>query len=128
MVIETLEVGGIMTVVSTLFDRLLTLESGQTIELTFDNHSDFMSKKTMLFREKKKYEQRMKNVLNFKTIFIGQKVDKKTDTYRIKLSTNGTSLDWLTSAILKTKGDEDKKLDLPVPEVEQDRINKLKNM
>lgn len=117
-----------MTVVSTLFDRLLTLESGQTIELTFDNHSDFMSKKTMLFREKKKYEQRMKNVLNFKTIFIGQKVDKKTDKYLIKLSTNGTSLDWLTSAIIKTRGDEDKKLDLPVPEVEQDRINKLKNM
>lgn len=117
-----------MTVVSALFDRLLTLESGQVIELSFDSYGEFNSKKVMLFREKRQYEKRMKNVINFKSIFIGQKVDKKNGTYLLKLSTNGTSLDWLTNAVIKQKGGETKALDLPVPEVEQDRIKKLQNM
>lgn len=117
-----------MTVVSDLFDRLLTLESGQVIELSFDTEKELVSKKTMLFREKKKYEQRMKNVLNFKSIFIGQEVKKRTGVYKLKLSTNGTSLDWITNAVIKTKGGGEEQLNLPIPEVENDRIKQLQNM
>jgi len=116
------------TMVSKLFDKVLTLESGEVIELTFQTEKDLVSKKTMLFREKRKYEQRMKDTVSFKSFFIGQEVNKKRGVFKLKLSTNGTSLDWLTSAIIRDKEGDESKLEVEINTGETERINKLKNM
>ena len=55
-------------------------------------------------------------------------VDKVKQVFELKLSTNGTSLDWLTDAIIKTRGGDEKKLDLEVKTNEQERIKKLQSM
>jgi hypothetical protein len=114
-----------MSAIRHLFDKVLTLQEGETIILTFENAKDLMSKKVMLFREKKKYEESLKNVANFKSFFIGQEINKKTGIFKLKLSTNGTNLDWVTSAMLKQKGGECKPLELEIPDVEAERIKKL---
>lgn len=113
------------TAVSALFDKVLTLNEGEVITLKFDSLKDMLSKKTMLFREKRKYEARMKNVPSFKSFFIGQTVKDKEGIYILRLSTNGTSLDWLTNAVIKRKEGEIVPLELDIPAVNEDRMKKL---
>lgn len=112
------------TLVTQLFDRVLMLEEGEVITLTFNNMKDLASKKTLLFREKRKYEEKLKNSLNFKEIFISQDASTKT----LKLSTNGTSLDWLSTATI-TVGESKTPLELgkEIHEKVAERINALKN-
>lgn len=114
------------TAVSQLFDRVLTLEEGESIILKFKNAKDLKSKKTMLFREKYRYEQKMKDVASFKAFFIGQRLIESKGIYELKLSTNGTSLDWLTQAMLEQKGGETKPLDLKITTGETERLERLK--
>jgi hypothetical protein len=113
------------TAVSVLFDKVLTLDEGEIITLKFDSLKEMLCKKTMLFREKRKYEARMSNVPSFKSFFIGQTVKEKEGVYIIRLSTNGTSLDWLTNAVIKSKEGEVVPLELDIPAVTEDRLKKL---
>lgn len=85
-----------------LFDKVLELEHGEIITLTFQNEKDLNSKRTMLFREKKLYEKRTRNKA-FKAIFITKEVKTKEGIFKIHLSTSGTLLDFLTTAVVKDK-------------------------
>jgi ABC-type multidrug transport system ATPase subunit len=116
-----------VSAIKLLFDRVLLLDEGETIILNFKTEKDLRSKKVMLFREKTKYEKAL-NGASFKAIFIGQKVDKVKGVFELKLSTNGTDLDWLSDAIVKRRGGETKPLDLEVEGAETVRIKKLQSM
>lgn len=114
------------TPIGLVFDKLLTLENDEVIVLPFSTEAEMKSKKVMFFREKKKYEERMKNAPNFKVFFIGQEVNKAKGTFNLKLSTNGCNLDWFTNAVIQKKGEEAKALDSILETSEEKRIKELK--
>jgi len=105
-----------------LFDKILTLETGETIILEFLSENDMKSKRAQLFKEKAAYERSCKIVA--KGICIRQHINRLNDVYQLKLSCSGTSTDWLLNAVIE-KGGERK--DLGLRDMKEDeRIMKLK--
>lgn len=115
------------TMVSQVFDQVLLLKEGEKLVLQFDTPEDRESKRIMLYREKRKYEAAHKGA-NFKTFFIACRGNAKKGEYLLELSTNGSSLDWLATAVIKKQGEEVRKLDLnkPAENTEKERLEMLK--
>lgn len=86
-----------MGCISRVFDKVLELEPGQTIVLNFNSMGDMKSKRTLLFREKAKYESRVKNP---KDIFIRQEMITRENVFRIYLSVDGGGEDWTSNAVV----------------------------
>jgi hypothetical protein len=99
------------TAVSLLFDRVLLLNEGEEIIVNFCNENDLKSKRTLLFKEKKLYEERMNKRLVTKGIKIHQEIKPDKQMFRLKLSCSGDSLEWLNDAVVRTK-EGDTKLDI----------------
>ena len=104
------------TPISLLFDRVLLLEEGETIVVKFTTSNELKSKKTMLFREKTAYEAKMNKSAVTKGIVIRQAIDEFAKTYKLLLSSSGTSLDWLNDAVIKSVNGENKLELLPKDE------------
>jgi len=118
-----------MSVVSDLFDKVLQLKPGERITIPFKTVGEMKSKKTMLFREKKAYEESLQGSLLRKSIFITQELRTKDNVFKLHLSTTAETMDWLSGAVIVEEGGGVKPLTVSEgkeDEVELLRIRKLR--
>ena len=115
-----------MSVLSRLLDRVLLLEDREVITLSFSTQGDMLSKKVLLYREKTKYETKMKNEDSFREIFITQKCNKDFNRFELELSLGGTEVDWIASATVGIRLGKKVALALALPDKAVERLEQLK--
>lgn len=96
------------SIISPLFDRILELKNGEVITLNFATENDMNSKRAMLTRERKKYEEAVGD--DRQAVFIHRETDKRKGIFRLHLSSSGSMLDWMQNATIKNKDGEVKNL------------------
>lgn len=90
-----------MSQIKELFDKVLELKDGEVITLSFINSNDLNSKRTMLVRERKKYEETLGDAKQ--DVFIHREMDTKKKVFRLHLSSSGSMLDWMAGAVIRSQ-------------------------
>jgi hypothetical protein len=91
------------TETNNIFDKVLSLNPSEQLVIPFTSLAELRSKKTLLHREKTKYELLMQSTSNFKPIFISQRVKTEQGIFELILTCSAGN-SYLENAVVQ-RGD-----------------------